>query len=237
MKNKISSIAATVLVVSSLALAIPVFAQQNPTTSSTTRRMRGQAGQMIDQRLTSLNNLITRVQGLKNVSDAEKVSLAGTIQSVISNLTTLKTAIATDTSTSSLHTDMTAITQANRVYALIIPQVNIIAAGDRVQTIVSMINGVSTKLQTRLSQATTTSTTSTAVTSAMSDLTSKLSDANSQALAAISEVSSLTPDQGDKTKMAANTAALKDARSKIQVATKDIVAARKDVTTVMKGLK
>ena len=68
-------------------------------------------------------------------------------------------------------------------------------------------------------------------------MTAKISDAATQAAAASAEVSGLMPDNGDKTVMASNTAALKDARSKIQAATKDIQAAYKDAQAVVKGVR
>jgi hypothetical protein len=71
----------------------------------------------------------------------------------------------------------------------------------------------------------------------MSDITAKLSDATTQANAALSETTSLMPDLGDATVSASNTTALKDARSKIKTATGDLTSTRKDFTTVVQALK
>jgi hypothetical protein len=68
-------------------------------------------------------------------------------------------------------------------------------------------------------------------------MTAKVTDANTQASAAVSEIANLEPDNGNTTIAASNTAALKDARSKIGVATKDLVAARADIATIVKGVK
>ena len=51
----------------------------------------------------------------------------------------------------------------------------------------------------------------------------------------MTEVSALVPDQGVQAQMQANTTALKDARSKIQAAQKDLTAARNDATMIVKG--
>ena len=71
----------------------------------------------------------------------------------------------------------------------------------------------------------------------MADINVKITDAGTQANAAISLVSGLQPDQGATTTLKANTAALKDAQSKIKTATADLVAARKDATTIVNIIK
>ena len=68
-------------------------------------------------------------------------------------------------------------------------------------------------------------------------MATQIADANTQAQAAVNKVVALIPDQGDKTKQAENNAALKKARLNIQIAKKDLAAARKDADTVLKALK
>jgi hypothetical protein len=68
-------------------------------------------------------------------------------------------------------------------------------------------------------------------------MAAKIADANTQAQAAVSKVVSLVPDQGDKTRQAANNDALKKARLNIKIAKDDLVAARKDAEIVLKALK
>jgi hypothetical protein len=190
----------------------------------------------VDVRVTSLNTLITRVQGLRNVSDAEKSSIVTTLQGLIVNLNSLKDQITTtDSSSTTLRDDIQSITENYRIYALAIPQLNIFAAADRITTVLAMLNTVGGKLQTRLAGSSGVPN-MTVLQADLTDFAAKISDANTQVQAAVSEVSPLTPDQGDKTKMASNTATLKDARSKIQAAQKDLVAARKDAQTIITAL-
>ena len=194
---------------------------------------RGEA--MIGQRIDGLNKLLARIQGLKNVSDAAKASISATVQAEIADLTNLKAKIAADTSTTTLKADTQSITKAYRIYALIMPQLSILAAADRVGTIAGMMDTVVAKIQTRLA-ADAAASGNASVQSALADITAKVADARAQATAATTEVSTLKPDNGDQTVMASNTAALKDARSKIQTANKDLQAARKDVGTIVKVL-
>jgi hypothetical protein len=193
------------------------------------------ADQEIARRITALNALSTRVNAMQKVSADQKSSLSSSIQTQISAMNSLQAKIAGDAnSTTSLKADVQSITGSYRIFALIIPQGAIEAAADRVMTIASDMTTIGTKLQTRVTALG--SSASGAVTSALADFNAKIADANTQARAAVTEVSGLMPDQGVQAQMQANTAALKDARSKIQAAEKDLVAARSDAATIVKAL-
>jgi hypothetical protein len=151
----------------------------------------------------------------------------------------LQAQIASDdaaNSTSSLKTDVKSITASYRIFALILPQGTIEAAADRVLAIVGTMTDLGTKFSARISAAQSAGNDVTAANVTLTDFNAKVSDATIQANAAASEVASLTPDNGNATVMASNTAALKDARSKIQAAQQDFVAARADATTIIKNL-
>jgi len=191
----------------------------------------------IGNRVTTLNNLMSRIRGMAKLSDAEKSSFSSEIQSEIGNLSSLQTNIGADTSTTSLRTDSQSITQAYRIYALVVPQGSIVAAADRINTIVTSFTTVGTKLQARITATETAGADVSAETSALADFSAKVSDAGTQASAASSEVANLQPDNGSQTVLASNTAALKDARSKIQTATSDLKTAEEDATTIVKDIK
>jgi hypothetical protein len=93
-----------------------------------------------------------------------------------------------------------------------------------------------TKFSARISAAQSAGNNVSAAQSALVDFNAKVADGNTQAHAAATEVATLTPDNGDKTVMASNTAALKDAHAKIQTAQKDFVSARADAQTIVKAL-
>ncbi len=250
-KNKIIAIALSFAAMSSV--VSPVFAQGSTTSSARANaaanrtttaaaniqkriaNWQARGAKEIDARIASMNDLLTRVQAMKNVSDADKATLNTEIQSLESSLTNLKTSISSDTSSTTLATDVKSITQSYRVYMLVEPQVRIIAAADRIKTIVDQLTVIDGKIQSRLATDPTASANA-AVQSALTDITAKLNDASSQAQAAVTEVTSLKPDQGDQTVMQANTSSLKDARSKIATAQKDLVSARKDVQSIIKAL-
>ncbi len=195
------------------------------------------ADKEIDRRIASLNELTTRIDATQRVTAEFKQKLTTNVQNHITGLNQLKAKIDADTDAATLKTDIKTITESYRVYMLIVPQARIATAADREITLITMMNQLGAKLQARLSSAQSTGANVTALLTALTDMSKKLNDASTQAQAAVSVSSALAPDEGDKTKITQNAAALKTARADIQSAHKDLVAARKDAEVVTKGLK
>jgi hypothetical protein len=197
------------------------------------------ADQEITRRINALNALSARVNNMVRVSATDKANLSSTIQTQITAMNTLQAQIATDAaadSTSSLKADVQSITKTYRIFMLVIPQGAIEAAADRVETITGLMAQLATKLQARITAAQSAGVDMSASVSALADMNAKVADANAQAQAAVSEVASLQPDNGVQSVMQANTAAMKDAHTKIQASQQDIVAARQDAGTIVKAL-
>lgn len=197
------------------------------------------ADQEITRRVNALNALSVRVAAMVRLSATDKNNLSSSIQSQITAMNSLQTQISADAAannTSSLKTAVQSITASYRIFALILPQGMIEAAADRALTIVGIMNDLSTKLSARIQAAQSARNNVTVAQTALTDFNAKVSDANTQANAAVSEVASLTPDNGSSTIMVSNTATLKDARSKIQAVQQDFVAARADAETIIKDL-
>lgn len=194
------------------------------------------ADKELQRRITALQDLNTRVQAMQEVTATFKQSLANAVQTQITAFQALNAKIQADTDGATLKADIQSITQSYRVYALVLPQIHIAAAADRAVAIVSMMQTLGTKLNARIQAAAQAGANVTALTAALNDLAAKISDANTQAQASVSGSASLTPDNGDKTVMASNTAALKASRKALQAVQQDLVAARKDILTIIKGL-
>ena len=231
-----------------LGVALPAFALTANATASTSAKVearqataisKGQdkAKQEITRRIDALTKMGERVNQMQRLSDSEKATLSTNFKAQIDELTTLAGKVDADTDAATLKTDVQSITKSYRVFALVMPQAAIQAAADRVETIVSMMNTVSTKLAARIATSTSAGKNTAALSASLTDMNAKTADAHVQAQAAVTEVASLTPDNGDQTVMKSNATALKDARSKIQAAQQDLVAARKDATSIVKGLK
>lgn len=202
-------------------------------------RAQQRADEEITRRINALNTLNTRIGDMQRITGTEKTSLQASVQGQITLMNTLETQIASDTaaeSTSSLKADIQSITVSYRIFLLIIPQGAIEAASDRILDVAGLLTTASGQLQARISSAEASGTDVTAAEASLADMNAKIADANTQATAANSEVESLVPDNGNQTQLQANTAALKDARTKIQTGQQDLVAARQDALAILKDL-
>ena len=225
--------------VSAVGIKARLGANASTTLSARSKNIVNRANEEIVRRVSALIALGARVSAMARLSATDKSNLSTTVQSQITEMTTLHTQIAADAAannTSSLKTDVQSITSSYRIFILVIPQGAIEAASDRVLTIVGMMNDLATKFSTRIQMAQSAGNDVTAAGAALADFNAKVSDANTQATVAASEVASLTPDNGSTTIQASNTAALKDAHSKILVAQQDFVTARADATAIVKDL-
>ena len=234
-KNKIYTTTILLSILSLVVFALPAQAQTS--TTKAMAKLLAQSDKEISQRLDSLNKLLTRVQELKRVSDSEKSSIVSQIQTQISEMNTLKTKIDSDADTTSLKADLKSITANYRIYALVVPQTQIIAAADRLNALAADFSIVISKLQTRISALQNTGKNIAGIQTTLSNLQSKVADAQVQAQAAINRVTPLLPDQGDKTILKSNTAALKLSRADIKVGLLDIQTSRKDAQIIIKNLR
>lgn len=249
MKNKkiiqfsVGVIAGTVMLLGSTAL---VFAQGGTNTSKkivTTKAKVNQSSLVdksdkeIEKRIKDLSSLNTRIGDMKNVTDEEKKSLSDSIESEVSNLNDLKEKIGSSTDMTTLKTDVASITKDNRIYALVIPKMHILAANDKAMTLINMLEVIKSKLQTRISDAQTAGKDVTTLNTKLADIGAKLSDATSLSGSITSGISGLTPDLGNKTIMASNEAALKAARKNLSMIQADLSAVRKDINAITKGIK
>lgn len=195
------------------------------------------ADKEITTRINSLNNLISKIESIKNVSATDKATIASTTQNEIATLTSLKAQIDANTSTTTLRDDLKSITTDYRVYALVEPQIEILTAADKINQIISLMTIVENKLQIRIAQLQSSGVSTSSLSAPMSDIASKIADATSQAATAVSNTTSLTPDQGNATTARANAAALKTARANIKTGNSDLQAARKDMETILQGIR
>ncbi len=191
----------------------------------------------IDRRVSTLTDLNTRINEMQKVTEIFKNNLISNIQTHIEALTSLRVKIDTNTDLETLRADIKSINQSYRIYALIIPQSRILAHADRVMITTDMMTTLGIKLQALVASAQSAGADIGSMTTALSDLSVKISDAITQAQAAVSISAPLIPDNGDKAKKAENEKALQTAQKNLQTAQKDLVAARKNINIIEKALK
>lgn len=227
-------ISAIIFLVAAPAFVRTTVAAQRASSVSITTIING-ADTEINQRIQVLNDLILRISAMKKLSSDGNHSLNVLVQNEIDELTALKAKIDSDTSLPTAKTDYQSITKSYRIYALVLPQIRIAVASDRVSTIVDDMKMVGNKVQSRISGLTGVNVAT--INNMFADFTEKVSDASAQAIAATGQALALQPDQGDQTRMLANMVALKEASAKLKTVNDDLIAARKDIGDIAKFLR
>lgn len=203
-------------------------AQQTQITNLQTR-----AQNEITRRLNSLSSLTTKLGDMKHLTATQIASFTTNITNEENSLKTLAAKISGDTNIATLRTDMQSIVKSYRVYALYLPQINIMATADKLLNVSDMISAYADKLQQRLQELSIPTTDQTTLTNTMKDLRQNLSDANTQAQQAITTVLPLTPDG-----YPANKTILQTARTQyLTAARKDLKNAWKDAVTIRAYIK
>ncbi len=259
MKNKeILKITAGVIVsgIITLGLVVPVFAESNTQDSSVktaassskiikekknsakkeSKTVTG-ANTEIEKRVSDIGKLSDKISSMKNLSDSDKTSLSASLQTELANLSALKDKIATDTDPATLKSDVKAITAENRIYGLFIPKTNIIASSDKALTTVNMLSAMSPKLQARIDAVKVAGKDVTTIQTAFDDFNSKIADAKNLIASTVSGITSLSPDNGNKTVAANNKTALDVARKNLKMVETDLKSAQKDIKTIVGKVK
>lgn len=200
-------------------------------------RAKTHADQELTRRTTALNDLVSKVADIKNLSADNKTTIDASLTAQVNALAALKTKIDADTDGATLKTDVQSITGSYRIFALIVPQVRIITASDRVVTVAREMQLLSAKLHARVSAAQASGADMTAATAALNDFDAKVADAGTQAQAGVTAIAGLAPDQGNATQLAANTAALKTGRADVVTSQTDLKTARADAQTIVTAVK
>lgn len=186
----------------------------------------------ITRRTTSLTNLINHISQVKRLTDAQKSTLTSSIQAEIDNLNALQTKITGETDAATLRADVKSIVSSHRIYALYMPQVQIIYASNEILNTTDKFNALGTKLQSRISEAQTAGKDVSSLQAAYTDFQAKVTDAQTQANNAINTVAPLQPQD-----YPANKTTLQSARKMLQTARLDLKTAHQDAQTIIQELR
>jgi DNA repair exonuclease SbcCD ATPase subunit len=180
------------------------------------------ADQEIDRRITAMKALIERINKVKRITEEQKTVLTAQLQTNIDNLTTLKAKIDADTDAATLKTDKQSIVDSYRIFAVVMPQVEVIAHADNILQMVESMNANTITLRAKAEEKGKDLTT---VQALIDDRQAKLDDATAQATKAISTVLPLTPGSypGSKDTFMSARDMLKTARTDLQAAHTDMV--------------
>lgn len=186
----------------------------------------------VERRVEMLERFESRVENI-HLPDKDKSALQMAMQEQIQNLRNLKNTVAGNVGTTTLRSAIQSVKKSYRIFALVVPKGAITASADRVNQIVSQMRIFSTKLEERINSASGDKST---LMSTLADFNKKIEAAKESAQAAVSEVNTLSPSNGDQAIFLSNRKALRDARTKLFSARRDLMAARKDAGEIVKGL-
>lgn len=191
----------------------------------------------IEKRIADLNQLKTKISGMKNVSDSEKSKILASIDDQIAKLNELKTKISSSTDATTLKENISSITKDNRIYMNFEPKMKILAAGERIKTLVEMMNSLVPKLESRMEKAKTAGKDMTAMNKAFEEIKLKISVATDLASKINTSVSAINPDGGNADVLKANMAILKEARTNLKLANDALKDANKNVRIITQGVR
>lgn len=194
-------------------------------------KLNERAAKEIERRIEALNKLITRLGKMKRLSAESQASLKTKVEAEIAKLTALKTKIAADTDAATLKADVESIKSSYRIFALFMPQINIMATSDSILTAAENLSKLAAKLQTRLDLETDNPDLSSLKTS-LAEMNNSLTAANTQATSAQTTVIVLTPEGYPD-----NLATLKSAREQVKTAHESLKTARKAAESIIKSIK
>lgn len=186
-------------------------------------RIKTLADKQIDNRVTVLTNLLKLVQNSPHISSTDKANLTTQVQTEISSLPQLKTKIDNETDIKSVRADVQSIYQEFRVYALIVPKVNLIRVADRLATAADKLSAYADSLQQQLDDAKAKGKDTSKLQATMTDMRSQISTAKADFTAAVSKIMNVTPDQfnSDKSSVSQTRNLLKAGRDALKTALKD----------------
>lgn len=205
-----------------------------PNANLTTVQQR--ADQLITQRIASLQMMLTKIDGIKRLTAAQKSQLTTNITNDIAGLNTLKTKIDADTDVATALTDTKSIYTTFRVYAEFEPQTGILTASDALSKTIDQLTLLATKLQTRISSASAAGNNVTTLTPLLSDMQAKIADAKTQVVNAQNSVSSLTPSNFNASPSGTHTTFI-NSHNWMSIARNDLRIALQDAMKIIAGLK
>ena len=191
--------------------------------SATLAKIQAAAKAAIDQRLTSLNQVITVLNGTTWLG-SDQATLVGKAQSDISGLTALEATIQADTTVQQAKTDFQTIFTGFRVYALVVPVDRMVVAADGItNSVVPKLTALETKWAGLNDQS---------IAALLSDMTAQTQAANTAVSGLAATLEGYSPAQWN-----ADHALLSGPRSTLATARHDLEKARQDATQIVAILR
>jgi hypothetical protein len=230
----ISAFSLTIVPAGALAQVKTTAASNGATAASQTKvqLVINRGNSEISRRLSTLNKLSDKVNNTAKLTADDKASLSSEITAEIDSLNNLKTKLDADTTLSDAKTDAQAIINDYRVYALIVPKVNLVKTADDQQVAEGKLSALAAKLQTRISAVKAAGKKVTSLESELTNLNNKVSTAQAISGNIESSVINLQPSDYNS-----NHSVLSGDRNQLKTAQTDIQAALTTTKTIITNLK
>jgi len=186
----------------------------------------------IARRLATLNTLSAKVSSATKLSASDQASLSGEVTTEVDGLNSLKTKLDADTTVSDAKADAQSIINDYRVYALIVPKINLVSTADAQQVAEGKLSALAIKLQTRISADQTAGKNVASLQNELASLNSKVSAAQAISSTIESSVIALQPSDYNS-----NHSVLNGDRNQLKTAQTDIQDAVSTATTIITNLK
>lgn len=193
----------------------------------------------IERRIKSLVNVDSKIDSAKKLTDAQKADLKSIVSTNLASMISLKAKLDADSKLSDPSAALTAV-QADaksiildyRIYALILPQINLIRAADDQQANEAKLLTLAGKLETKLAALKAQGTDTSASEATLADMQSKIAEASGISSTIETDIVALTPQNFND-----NHEVLGQFRDKLKTAHNDIKDAVTDAKTIVTSLK
>jgi hypothetical protein len=218
--------------VSASALAKTTAAATSTADQAKVQVIINRGNQEINRRLTTLNKLSSKISSATKLTTGDKATLSSEVTTEISGLTSLKTKLDADTTTTTARADAQSIINDYRVYALIVPKIDLVKAADDQQVAEGKLLALATKLQTRITAAQTAGKPVTSLQSSLTTMNSKISAAQTTSNTIENNVIGLQPSDYNT-----NHSVLSSDRTQLKTAQSDIQSAVQTSAAIISDLK
>lgn len=186
----------------------------------------------INRRLTTLNTLSNKINGAQKLTSSDKNTLSSEVSNEVSGLTALKSKLDADSDLTTAKADAQSIFSDYRVYALVVPKVQLVKAADDQQVAEGKLADLAGKLQSRITSAKNSGKDVTNLQNTLNDMTARTTAAQQISSGVESNIIGLQPSDYNT-----NHQILSGYRDKLKTAQGDIKSATTDSQTVVSDLK
>ncbi len=186
----------------------------------------------IDRRLTILNSLSSKISSATKLTASDQATLSSEVSNEISGLTALKSTLDGETQVANAVTDAQSVFSDYRVFALVVPKVDLVKTADDQQVTEAKLSALATKIGSDITADQNAGKNVSNLLSQLTVLNSKISSAQTISSSIESSVINLMPSDYNS-----NHSVLSGDRDQLKTAQDDIVTAITDAKSLVNELK